>query len=118
MTSPCSSRPATSSPRKTKAGLVYPDHKKCPRRAGAISAHPRLPTVRMKETPPGSRAGPRTSPSIMSPGCLDRDDSDDFEGDRVYDHYLVLVEEASIAAELRCDHYDLFRHQEHVEAAG
>src|SRR2546423_3510173 len=111
MTSPCCSRSATSSRPKSKAGSVYPEHTKWPRRAGAISTHPRLPTVRMKEAPPGSRAGPRTSPSIMSPGCLDRDDSDDLEGERVYDHYLVLVEEASIAAELRCDHYDLFRHQ-------
>src|SRR5262249_4203769 len=49
--------------------------------------------------------------------CLDRDDGDDLEGERIHDHQLVVEHEASEVPELRHDENDVLGDDEQMEAA-
>jgi hypothetical protein len=62
------------------------------------------------------RTGPRLPLGSVA-GCLDRDDGDDLEGERIHDHELIAEDEAPETPELRDDDHDVLGNHEQGEAA-
>jgi hypothetical protein len=67
-----------------------------------------------KKSPARFRAGLFT---LDRAACLDRNDGDDLEGERIHDHELIVKHEEPEVAESRDDEHDVLRDHEQAEAA-